>query len=413
MEQSITLSKCNACHIEAEGKNISETTEDITLGMTGKFGALTVEYEYLNRKFDDSSSIEEYNYLNSGVWRGDPAVRDSEELLYAGVNEYAGTPDSDKDSHQIKARYDFSNYTTFSGSYIKADIESKKDNALDDGTTYTFEGSDTLESEYTGYTGRMNTRIGPVRLSASANVYEIDGPEYTLTFPDRDDITVDPYETTAEYHSAESREVTELGLDAIYRLAMGTTLRLGYDYEKVERDEEELGVTTTNAFKASVNSRLSRKLSFRGSYEYQDIDEPFFGENATGIAQVSGESVGDGAMVVEKSDFAIVGVDNDFNDTVYYWNSVYPSRELDATNKPDQVNELKGSVTWSPSVNTSATLFTRYRIAENDAVNYRQTTFVPGASVYYAPDGKMNMTMAYTFNRQETENQMCVGWYHG
>jgi len=409
MEQSITLSKCNACHIEANGKQISERTEDLSLGMTGKFGALTVEYEYLNRTFDDQSGTLDYNYLSSGVYRGQ--VRDSEELLYTGVNDYAKTPDSDKDSHSLKARYDFSGNTVLSGSYVKADIESKKDPAPDDGTTYTFDSSNTLESEYTGYTGKLSTLLGPVRLSARANSYKIDGPEYTLTFADRADIEVDPFDVTTKYGSAESRDVTELGLDAVYRILRGTTLRLGYDYETVDRDEAELGETTTNTFKASVNSRVNRKLSFRGSYEYQDIDEPFYLEDGTGIGQLTGNPAGDGAMLLNTADY--VGIDNDFNSLVYYWNSVYPNRELNTTNQPEQVNELKGSVTWSPSINMSATLFARYRMEENDSVHYSQDTFVPGVSFYYAPNGKMNLTMAYTFNKEQTENQMCVGWYHG
>jgi hypothetical protein len=61
----------------------------------------------------------------------------------------------------------------------------------------------------------------------------------------------------------------------------------------------------------------------------------------------------------------------------------------------------------------AATLFARVRIEENDDVSYEQQTYVPGVSLYYAPNGKLNLTMAYTFNKQETENQMCVGWYHG
>ena len=408
MEQSITLSKCNACHIEAEGKDIHEKTKDVTFGLTGKFGKLTVEYEYLNRQFDDDSSLEEYNYLTSGFTRD--GVVDDDQLLYSGENEYSGTPDSDKDSHSIKARYDLTSNTILTGSFVQADIESEKENSIDDGSTYTFESSNTLESEYTGYTGKISTRLGALRLSARANIYEIDGPEYTITFTDRSDIEVDPYEVTQDFESAESREVGEFGLDAVYRLTRGTTVRLGYEFEEVDRDEEELGETETHTIKASVNSRLSRKLSLRGSYEYQDINDPFYVEDGTGIGQISGTSAGDGAMVLTTDDFR---PDNDFNTTVYYWNSVYPNRELDATNQPEEVHEFKGSANWSPAANLSATVSARVRQEENDAVEYKQTTYVPGVSLWYAPNGKMNLTMAYTFNKQETENRMCVGWYHG
>lgn len=410
MEQSITLSKCSSCHIEAEGKDINERTEDFTFGMTGKFGIVTLEYEYLNRKFEDQSSTEEYNYLFAGKTRAD--IVDRTQLLYDGTQEYSATPDSEKDSHMLKARIDLPKDTTFTGSYVKADIESQKSDLLDDGgdgtSTYVFVGSDKLESEYTGYTGKLATRIGPFRLSATANVYEIDGPEYTLTFEDRDVIDVHPFETTTSYHSAESREVTEAGLDLVYRLTMGTTLRFGYNYEDIDREEQELGETETHTFKAAINSRLSKQLSVRGSYEYQDIDNPLSWE--TGIGQISGTDVGGGAMVLQTADFT--NLDNNSN-TVYYWNSVYGSRELEATNLPDEVHELKASANWSPAANMAATLTARVRIEENSAVHYEQTTYVPGASFWYAPNSNLNLTMAYSFNKQQTENQMCVGWYHG
>jgi len=418
MEQSITLSKCSSCHIEAEGKDIDERTEDLSFGMTGKFGLVTIDYEYLNRKFEDESSIEEYNYLFAGKTRAD--VVDRTQLLYDGVQEYSNTPDSDKDSHMLKARVDLSSNTVFTGSFVQADIESQKQDVLDEGgdgtPTYQFVGSDTLETEYTGYTGKFATRLGPVRLSASANIYEIEGPEYTLDFPDRDVIDVDPYLNPQTYHSAESREAMELGLDAVYRISMGTTLRLGYDYEEIEREEEELGTTETHSVKAAINSRLAKGLSLRGSYEYQDIEEPFYLEDGTGIAQnyddgtIQATEAGDGVYVLNTADFT--NIDNNTN-TVYYWNSVYGSRTMDATNQPDEVHELKGSVNWSPAANMAATISARVRMEENGSVQYEQTSYVPGFSFWYAPNGKMNLTMAYTFNKQETENNMCVGWYHG
>jgi hypothetical protein len=102
----------------------------------------------------------------------------------------------------------------------------------------------------------------------------------------------------------------------------------------------------------------------------------------------------------------------DFTKT-WYWTDVYPNRQLASTNLADKVHEAKLSTTWSPSTGMAATLFARVRIEENDDVSYEQQTYVPGVSLYYAPNGKLNLTMAYTFNKQETENQMCVGWYHG
>ncbi|MCK4535386.1 MAG: MtrB/PioB family outer membrane beta-barrel protein, partial [Desulfuromonadales bacterium] len=196
--------------------------------------------------------------------------------------------------------------------------------------------------------------------------------------------------------------------------ARATTLRLGYDYEEVERVEEELGETETSTYRIALQSRLSKQLSGRISYEYQDIDDPFHGEDMTGIAQGIGitDPLYPGMAWLNTDDFRLID-DNPLNNAVYYWNSVYPNRTLDTSTSPDEVQQIKFSTTWSPSTNMALTAFARYRAEENDDVSYEQKTFVPGLSLYYAPNSKLNLTMAYTFNKQETENQMCVGWYHG
>ncbi len=428
MEQSIGLSKCGGCHVSAAGKDIDERTEEYTFGATGKFGLLTVDYEYMTRDFEEQADPQSRWYIKpAGDGIGNPSkpglVKGS-ALLYKTDNyEFGKTPDSEKDSHMLKARLDLPMNTNFTASYVKADIDSHKDSepgifVLDD---------DKLSSDYEGFNGKLASRVGPVRISLRGGYYEIDGPDYAVTFDQRDDLTgvyiknpdgtitpqSQPNHTmpnTDDFESAESRHVTEFGIDAVYRLAKATTLRLGYDYENIDRDEDALGETETNTFSVSVKSRLNKTLSGRISYEYQDIDEPLAGAEV-GIGQLSGVKDGSGlAMLDTKSFRNINGNDGQW---VYYWNSVYPNRELESTNQPDEVHEAKLSTTWSPSANMAATFFMRYRYEENDDVHYEQNTYVPGVSFWYAASDKLNLTMSYTFNNQDTENRSCVGWYHG
>jgi len=421
LEQSRTLNKCNQCHLQANPKDVDEKTKDLTLGVTGKFGLITIDYEYLSRDFDDDSDGLSYDYFGSGGTHG--GIPDADTLLYTSTEPYGQTPDSEKDSHTVKARLDLDRSSSVTATYVNADIESDKDGD----STYTLNKS-SLKSEFESFFMKGATRIGGLRLSIRGGTYEIDGPEYTANFPSLADWTgpvgpnLDPalgYDTTTgdvHYESAESREVTEFGIDGVYRLAKGTTLRLGYEYEEIDRDEDELGDTETNTFDIAVNTRLNKKLSGRVSYKYQDIDEPLRGAN-TGIFQVSNpDPLYPGMAVGLREDyFDLPGQPNPGNTAtaVYYWNSVYPNRELETSMDPEEVHEVKFSSTWTPSYNMAATVFGRYRHEENDPVNYKQDTFVPGVSFYYAPNDKMNLTMAYTFNKMETENQMCVGWYHG
>lgn len=410
LEQSRTSSKCNQCHIQANGKDIDEKTEDLTFGATGKFGLVTIDYEYLTRNFDADGDSPSYNYVSSGATHG--GILDKDALLYYGEEAaYSQTPDSEKDSHSIKARVDIARGSSVTASYVKADIESSKDAD----PSYTLSKS-SLKSEFESFFLKGSTRIGGLRLSLRGGTYEIDGPSYTANFPDLIGANIDPaIRDTAtgnvEYESAESREVTELGIDGVYRLATATTLRLGYEYEEIDRDLDELGDTETNTLKVAVNTRLNKKLSGRISYKYQDIDEPLAGPK-TGILQ---------SAEYQDPNYPGMAYDNTSNylgdpgngPAVYYWNSAYPNRMLDTSMSPDEVHEVKLSTTWAPSANVAATFFARVRHEENDSVKYDQDTYIPGASIYYAPNDKLNLTMAYTFNKMETENQMCVGWYHG
>ena len=425
-EQAIAISKCSACHVEANPKDINEKTEDLTLGVTGKFGMLTVDYEYLNRDFDGDTGPD-YQYWNSGKWRY--ASQDPDQMLYINEElEYNQTPDSEKDSHTVNARLDLPASSVITGTYVHADIESNKQ---DEPGTYEFVGSDTLSSTLELFALKGATRIGNWRLSMHGSNYDIDGADYTLSFPDRvDNVDWDhdgvmdrsnnTFEQEEHYESAESRNVTELGFAAKYRVSRGTTLRLGYDYEDIDRDESTLGETETNTYTVAVNSRIAKGLNTRFNYMYQDIDDPFHGEDVTGIAQGHPDAIVDGELsyLLTKDYMNPDGTNTDplaqgNTDGVYYWNTIYPSRGLDATSQPDQVQEAKISTTWSPTANSAVTAYFRYRYEENDAVKYEENTYVPGVTLWYAPTDKLNLSMAYNFNKQETENQMCVGWYHG
>lgn len=428
MEQAIGLSKCGGCHVSAQGKDIDERTEEFTLGATGKFGLLTVDYEYLNRNFDEDADAPSRWYIKpagDGIGNASkPGLIKGSALLYkTTAAQYAKTPDSEKDSHFLKARLDLPNNSSVTASYVKADIESTK---TDEPGVFVLDDK-TLDSDYEGFNGKLATKFGPVRLSLRGGYYEIDGPEYAVTFDQRDDLTgvnikdatgtIAPQTVpnhsmpnTEEFISAESRKVTEFGIDAVYRLAKATTLRLGYDYENIDRDEDNLGETETNTFKVALNTRLNKTLSGRISYQYQDIDEPLAGAEV-GIGQLSGTDGGGGLMMLNTASFR--NIDGNDGAWVYYWNSVYPNRELDSTNQPDEVHEAKLSTTWAPNAQMAATFFMRFKYEENNDVHYEQTTFVPGVSFWYAPSDKLNLTMSYTFNNQDTENRTCVGWYHG
>ncbi|HKL25455.1 MAG TPA: MtrB/PioB family outer membrane beta-barrel protein, partial [Desulfuromonadales bacterium] len=131
VEQVFGISHCSACHVTGDAKNIDELTTDLTVGATGKFGLLTVDYEYLTRDFEENAGDVNREYLLAakpvdGLPTADFATG---RLLFEQQNgqlPYENTPESEKDSHSLKARVDLSNNTVISGGYINTDIESSK-----------------------------------------------------------------------------------------------------------------------------------------------------------------------------------------------------------------------------------------------------------------------------------------------
>jgi hypothetical protein len=402
VEQVFSMSHCSACHIEGDAKNVDETTTDITLGATGKFGMLTVDYEFMTRDFDDDSGALTNQYLLGAKPQQDLPIADfqSGRLLFDesnGDTPFSQTPDSEKDSHSLKARYDLSNDTVLSAGYIKADIESSKRD--DVGVTLS---TSTLETEYDSYSMRASTRFNNLRLTGYGRREEIDADDNTLTFTYANGAVVPTTDDRTAYESEESRDITTFGGNAVYRINSGTSVRLGYEFEDIDREMDEAMDTETHTIKASVRYRPTSKFNTRASYMFQDIDDQFMHKH------------GNKGPINE--DFVFVPSAPGAPGTQYWYEEYfYALREAEASSLPEEVHELKASATWSPSSEYSVTAYARYRMEENDLNlnTYEQDTFSPGVNVWWAPINKLNMTMAYNFNKQETENQMCVGWYHG
>ncbi len=405
-EQAISMSHCTACHVDGSAKSVDETTTDLTLGATGKFGMLTVDYEFLTRDFDDDSKELSRDYLEQGKpfdggfptfpTPGGGTGTFNSRLLYAGDEySYDSTPDSEKDSHTLKARLDLDNSTVVSSTYVSAEVESDKDNDVDN--LYLSKGH--ISTDYDSYSMRGSTRLGNWKLSGYGRREEVDSSNNTLSFVNNAGADVAASTERTTYESEDDRDITTLGASAYYRFNRSTSMRLGYEYEDIDRDIDAAMDTETNTLKASVRFRPTNKINTRISYKYQNIDDAFMAERGN-------KGPTDETYSWPPADPA---------DKVWYGTDYYTQRLAEATNQPEDVHEVKLSATWAPSARYSVTVYNRYRYEENDlnTNTYEKTSYSPGLTAWWAPVNDLNLTMAYNFNKQETENQMCVGWYHG
>jgi hypothetical protein len=415
-EQSIGMSKCTACHVTGSSRKVDEKTEEFAAGATGRFGLLTLDYGFKTSEFRERAPAPTRVY--------DPALSPSPATTYTpgnavfdnrllydyedGALVYDQTPDSEKQSHVVKARLDFSRDATLIGSFVDSTVESKK---TDEPGIWTL-GDKTLTSNYDGYGIRLTTKLSDtVRLNLRGKLENVETDDSVIVY--------EPMGTTAQpnlgggilpatiartYESVESRDVLTVGTDMVWRLARKSSLRLGYEYKADDRDDEHYGKTTKQTAEATYRTALAKGLTFRAGYTFQAIDDPFMHENAAGYIDPL-----TGLHYTNDPTPNVIGTGP------LYGTAFYDNRQTDLSNQPETVHEGKVASTWSPAANFSTTVALRYRDEGNELgrSEWTQQTISPSLSFWYAPAQKLNLTFAYNYFGQRAESRFCQGWYDG
>lgn len=417
-QQSIGMSKCTSCHVTGQSKAIDENTQDITAGVTGKFGLLTIDYAFMNREFREQA-VAPVRYYDPALSPGAalPANYNTaaqvfdNRMLYdfrSGLLRYDETPDSTKNSHIAKAKVDLPGSTSVMASYVKSKVDSNK--TAETGS-FTFNGANQvrLKTDYDAYGGKITSSFGKMlTVTLRGRAERLKNDDVGLQFDTLPLVPVASYgatpnqftPTTASLnptrYSVLSRDTFSGGLDAVYRLPLKTTLRFGYDYQLIDRHEEAFDKTTTHSFKAAINSRPTKTLTARAGITYKSIDDAFHNPHAalTNLTNNTGTTVGNGLT---------------------YGISLYDQRIADLSNQPEKVVDANIATTWTPSERYSITAMYRVKSEQNDLTvsKWKQDTHSPGVAIWYAPTQKVSMTLAYNYLSQASETAFCQGWYDG
>ena len=411
--QSLAISHCSGCHVTSQGREVDEETEDFKVGATKKFDWLTVSYNYFHREFDERGGTPENVYddpthpagkgdwFDDRIWYGDGVTPYPYDLV----------PSTEKDSHIIKARARLPANTTLFASYIYSNVENN-DNDLEI-------DSDTVTARVTNnffpglnLTGKfryltidnddvyvdVNEPLGTAGPNAGFPWHNHGLPGYGVG-------GYNSFDPDFTRESAMSRDVMTLGFDARYQLLKKTSLRLGYEWEEVDRDDfavEEGGdtETETNTVKAVLSSRPHRKVKAKIGYKWQDIDDPF--NNVNGAYE-------------DPIQPPPAPTPNPWVDSVQYWER-QNERTANLSNQPTEVNEITADVTWSILHNLSLTANYRYTDKENDETDYsdwEQESHMPSISLWYAPTPKLSFNLSYIYDWTETETFTCIPVYNG
>jgi len=145
---------------------------------------------------------------------------------------------------------------------------------------------------------------------------------------------VDPASLARTRESVIDRKVATIGIDGVYRMARYTTLRLGYEFQETDRDDEVFGKTEKHKVKASLRTRPGKTVTARVSYTYEDITNPLQHTDAAGFIDPA-----TGLPYTTNADPRIGTGD-------LYGTAFYDLRQTDMSNLPEDVHEAKFCQGW-------------------------------------------------------------------
>ncbi|MCD6429736.1 MAG: MtrB/PioB family outer membrane beta-barrel protein [Deltaproteobacteria bacterium] len=430
-EQSKTLSKCGGCHLAADRHKIDEETQDFQIGATAHLGLVTLDYTFLRRTFDEDSNAPTHRYMSAGSLQKKIAIDGSD-----GEVIYAATPDSEKDSHIVKAQIALPMNTSVFASYVHSEIDN---NDAQDNNTGDVTISDDPGYDYDAYALRVtSTPVSFMTMSFKYRHEDLDADDVTIQF---DDSAYDPLGANSaaldptnfglhgfsqehdgwpwERESTLSRDIDTYGADFKFKVFKRTNLLLSW-----EREEEDIDVeweTTTDTYSIALNSRMVKDLSLRLQYTYEDIDDPFANHRA---AYTDPNAMLDW-LIASRDPLcggpacSVKGLPAPGNPAADEYYVMYNSRQIDLTSEPESVHKFKAHASYNITPRMVISGHFNYELEKVDidapghSDNFDKEMYAVGADFFVAPMDNLTFTLAYNYLDMEDQAFLSAVAYGG
>lgn len=385
--QVMTVAHCANCHTVAFTKQYEELTRTLSAGARLTLSALTLEYAFTNRDYEDAGANPLYQF--------DDAVQPAtlqdiflNRVQYDDANgllPVSSDPSTHKFSNTVKGRLAIGD-ASLTGNFTQSRTENTDQN---------------LAYDYTGGFSRLFVPIGQkMSIRGDFRRYSIDndsvfvnvveqttpaGLSAGLTYPQA---FPNDFPTTFDFvrDSSLNRTPTEFGLELGVQPAKRTFLRFGYGWQALEREFYEVDKTVTNTVYVAGRSTLGKKANTRFRVQFEDTKDPFLHHQAA-IPAVLQPSMSPGNS-------PLTGLQ-------YY--TMYEARQADLTSFPSRNLFVEGMITATPTERLAITGHYRWRDSENDELNYSQwgrTAYSPGVDVWFAADDKWALTAGVVYQKE-------------
>lgn len=379
--QARTLSKCSSCHVAAKTHSINNHTKDYNIGGNLNFGKINLDYSYTKRQFKENEAAPTNTYLQKlHPEKAIPVFNSRIQYdLADGALPFDVLPDTNKQTHIIKANAPLNDKMTLSAHYVSSRVKNTFSNLTTDSSSIA--GGFSLKL---GTKGIFNARFSQIRIknqTVFVDVYEpldVAGPFAGKTYAQ-----AYPSFGSADWYreSALSRETLDFDAVLRYKLSRKAKFRLNYEYKKIDRDHFAVATTSSHTIRGTLDFKPVKHWKFDLSGRFKMTAHPFTNMYAAVSPAVQ-----------------TYGVPNPFVGKQFY--DFHRARQANLTNLPTDLSEIKGTVTWNPTYKFSFSGNILYRAEKNDELNlstWKNDVLNYGAYFWYAPAPKLAFTGAYYF----------------
>ncbi len=443
-------SKCAACHINTYGREINELTKSFKAGLriTRKFWGF--EYYHQKKDFTDSASpfvatfdpvghpvTGGYASPNLGVLRGvlaNTGIDFKGRVLYGDGDQLPVnvTPDVQKtlDVFKLYLR-GLPFYSKLLLSYVTTNTESQRDK---DAPADIYNRED-INSDFDAFSAKLTARpLKGLKLSFRFRHYEVDPDTVVVDLynlnsrkyatvdhngdgvpdmvngwltigktpfgfaPVLEPMKNDPLYANGYYHYVSDyvldRDVDEYGISLSYILFGKYTLNLSWDREDIDRGGKSYQApgydyddTTVDTYTFSIGGNLlSKKVSARFTFKYDNIDDPF----------------GLDAMKAPNG-----GCTGDIYDA---WQA---SRILHGSADPEDVYTYKLNLTIQPFENLVLNLYGKYSDQDNDKADWDKDVLALGFMATASIGKRVTFNFGYDYQNIQTDAVLTTGLFDG
>lgn len=229
--QATTVSKCTQCHVTSRNRRVDQTTEDANIGAEIRIGYLSLNYNYLQRTFNEGggSPIAYYGY-------------EVPSFPVKGFQEYNNIPDSRTHINKIEAKADLPVQSELYFHYETGENRNRD-------THY--------KRDFDSYALRFTT--------AALNYVVFD-----FSYSD--------YNMDNDAPNSMERDVKRSVVSFRTKPWKRNFIRGSYCWEDIDRSNSAEGSTFKKVFRLSFFSRPHRKIDFNIRYKNEGVDDPFANE---------------------------------------------------------------------------------------------------------------------------------------